>query len=77
MPVLVPRGCRQALYVSREASLLWAWRGEACSHKTILHQFFFYDPVVLVALDNAPRSAKAIGFTLELTEDGQGLAYVL
>ena len=28
MPVLVPRGCRQALYVSREAFLLSAWRGE-------------------------------------------------
>jgi hypothetical protein len=27
--VFVPRGCRQALYVCREAFLLWAWRGEA------------------------------------------------
>jgi len=25
----VPRGDRQALYIRREALLLWAWRGEA------------------------------------------------
>jgi hypothetical protein len=25
----MPRGGRQALYICREASLLWAWRGEA------------------------------------------------
>jgi hypothetical protein len=29
VPVLVPRGCRQALYICREALLLWAWRGKA------------------------------------------------
>jgi hypothetical protein len=29
VPVLVTRGVRQALYVCREAFLLWAWRGEA------------------------------------------------
>jgi hypothetical protein len=29
VPVFMPRGVRQALYISREASLLWAWRGEA------------------------------------------------
>ena len=29
VPVFVPRGVRQALYICREASLLWAWRREA------------------------------------------------
>jgi hypothetical protein len=29
VPVLVPRGFRQAFHVCREALLLWAWRGEA------------------------------------------------
>jgi hypothetical protein len=29
LPVFVPRGGRQAFYICREASLLWAWRGEA------------------------------------------------
>jgi len=29
MPVFMPRGDRQALYICREAFLLWAWRGEA------------------------------------------------
>jgi hypothetical protein len=29
VPVFVPRGDRQALYIRREALLLWAWRGEA------------------------------------------------
>lgn len=28
LPVLVPRGLRQALHIGREAFLLWAWRGE-------------------------------------------------
>ena len=27
VPVFVPRGARQALYICREAFLLWAWRG--------------------------------------------------
>jgi len=36
--VFVPRGGRQALNICREALLLWAWRGESCAHKTILHQ---------------------------------------
>jgi hypothetical protein len=29
MPIGVPRGVCQALYICREAPLLWAWRGEA------------------------------------------------
>jgi hypothetical protein len=29
MPVFVPRGFRQALYICREALLKWAWRGKA------------------------------------------------
>jgi len=29
VPVFVPRGVRQALYICREAFLLWAWRREA------------------------------------------------
>jgi hypothetical protein len=29
VPVFMPRGVRQALDISREAFLLWAWRGEA------------------------------------------------
>jgi hypothetical protein len=29
VPVFVLRGVRQALYICREAFLLWAWRGEA------------------------------------------------
>ena len=29
VPVFVPRGARQALYICREAFLLWAWRREA------------------------------------------------
>jgi len=29
VPVFVPRGYCQALYICREASLLWAWRREA------------------------------------------------
>ena len=29
VPVFVPRGIRQALYIGREAFLLWAWRREA------------------------------------------------
>jgi hypothetical protein len=28
VPVFVPRGARQTVDVCREASLLWAWRGE-------------------------------------------------
>jgi len=35
---IVPRGGRQARNICREALLLWAWRGESCAHKTILHQ---------------------------------------
>jgi hypothetical protein len=38
LPILVPRSSRQAIHVCREALLLWAWRREACSHKTILNQ---------------------------------------
>ena len=38
LPVLVPRGLRQAFHVRREALLLWAWRGEPLSHETILLQ---------------------------------------
>jgi hypothetical protein len=38
VPVFMPRGVRQAVYICREAFLLWAWRSQACSHKTILHQ---------------------------------------
>src|SRR5215813_12473233 len=38
VPVFVPRGARQAVDICREASLLWAWRGEVRSHKTILHE---------------------------------------
>jgi hypothetical protein len=29
MPIGVPRGVCQALYICREAPLLWAWRGDA------------------------------------------------
>jgi hypothetical protein len=47
LPVFVPRGFRQALYICRESSLLWAWSGKAGSHKTILQQNGFSDPVVL------------------------------
>jgi hypothetical protein len=28
LPVLMPRGFRQAIHVCREAFLLWAWRGQ-------------------------------------------------
>src|SRR5215831_16290773 len=38
VPVFVPRGARQAVDICREASLLWAWRGEVRSHTTILHE---------------------------------------
>jgi len=38
LPILVPRGLRQAVHICREAFLLWAWRGEPLSHETILLQ---------------------------------------
>jgi hypothetical protein len=38
LPILVPRSSRQAIPICREALLLWAWRREACSHKTMLNQ---------------------------------------
>jgi hypothetical protein len=28
VPIFVPRGARQAVHISREAFLLWAWRAE-------------------------------------------------
>src|SRR5215471_20461660 len=33
LPVLMSRGCCQALHICRETSLLRAWHGEACSHE--------------------------------------------
>src|SRR5215468_9886447 len=48
LPVLMSRGCCQALHICRETSLLRAWRGEACSHENnSTSECSFYDPVVL------------------------------
>jgi hypothetical protein len=40
--IFVSRGACQALHECRETLLLRAWRGEACSHKTILHQHVLF-----------------------------------